>query len=102
MSNCKICGEENCKKHSFFIGKARTVQEFSGSSPQEIFVGKWNYPNVYAGILSPEEYGNTKILSSPEEWHKNSLSISEIIKNRNKLIYGRSRSSVLKPQGKFL
>ena len=66
MAYCKICGEENCKKHSFLLGKAITLKEFSGSSPPEIFVGRWNYPNVYTGILSPEESGNMQILSSAE------------------------------------
>ena len=102
MVYCKICGDENCKKHSFFLGKTRTIKEFSGSSPPEIFVGKWNYPNVYAGILSPEEYGDTQILSSPEIWHQNKLPISEILKNRNKLIYGRSQSYIKNPNTKFL
>ena len=102
MANCKICGNENCKKHSFFLGKTRSIEQFSGSSPPEIFVGKWNYPNVYAGILSPEEYGNTEILSSAEIWHKNKLSIPEILQNRNKLIYGRSKTQIKNPQSKFL
>lgn len=102
MSQCKICSHENCKKHSFFLGKARTIKEFSGSSPPEIFVGKWNYPNVYAGILSPEEYGNTEILSSSEKWHENKLPISEIIRNRNKLIYGRAQSYIKNPNTKFM
>ncbi len=102
MAQCKICGQDNCKKHSFFIGKKISISEFSGSSPPEIFVGKWNYPNVYAGILSPQEYGDTKIMSSPELWHENKLSIPEIINNRNKLIYGRSKSQIKRPQTKFL
>lgn len=102
MSSCKICGEENCKKHSFFLGKSRTVKEFSGSSPPEIFVGKWNYPNVYAGILSPEEYGDTEILSSPELWHEKRLPISDILNNRNKLIYGRAQSYIKKLDSKFI
>src|SRR3989344_4385452 len=102
MSNCKICGEENCKKHSFFIGKTRQVQEFSGSSPPEIFIGRWNYPNVYTGILSPEKYGDTAEMSSPELWHKNNFSIQEILRNRSQLIYGRTKSQIKKPSSNFL
>jgi hypothetical protein len=94
MAYCKICGEDNCKKHSFLLGKAITLKEFSGSSPPEIFVGKWNYPNVYTGILSPEESGNTQILSSAELWHKNKLSIPEILNFRNRLIYGRTTTNI--------
>ena len=94
---CKICGESNCKNHSFFLGKRISIKEFSGSTPPEIFVGKWNYPNVYTGILSPQESGDTQILSSPELWHNNKLPISEILKFRNKLIYGRKQNSINHP-----
>ncbi len=99
MTYCKICGEDNCKKHSFLLGKTKTLKEFSGSSPPEIFVGKWNYPNVYAGILSPDEIGDTEILSSAELWHKNKLSIPEILNFRNKLVYGRKQSNIKQNQG---
>lgn len=105
MAYCKICGEENCKEHSFLLGKAIPLKEFSGSSPPEIFVGKWNYPNVYTGILSPEESGDTQVLSSPELWHERKLSIPEILELRNKLIYGRKQSNIMlarKPDSKFL
>jgi hypothetical protein len=97
---CKICGEENCKKHSFLIGK-KIINEFSGSSPPEIFVGKWNYPNVYAGILSPQEYGNTSIMSSVEEWHSKKLQIPEILKLRNQLIYSRKQNNIKQLKGQF-
>lgn len=102
MSACKICGEYNCKKHSILLGKARNIKQFSGSSPPEIFVGRWNYPNVYTGILSPEKYGDNKILSSHEEWHAKKLPISKILQMRNQLIYGRTQSNIKKLQTKFL
>ena len=104
MVYCKICGEDNCKEHAFLLGKTTTIKEFSGSSPPEIFVGKWNYPNVYTGILSPEESGDTQILSSAELWHKNQLSIFEILKLRNKLVYGRKQGNIKQAQvnSKFL
>lgn len=99
---CKTCGEEECDKHSFFIGKPVKIQNFSGSTPPEIFVGKWNYPNVYTGILAPQETGDTSIMSSPEEWHKNNLPISQITEYRNQLIYGRTQSNIKKLESKFL
>lgn len=102
MEICRICGEENCKRHSFFVGKAITLKEFSGSSPPEIFVGKWSYPNVYAGILSPPEIGDTSILSSPEQWHEKKLTIPEIISFRNRLIYGRAKTNIKKVEGSFM
>jgi len=103
MSECKICGEEYCKEHSILLSKPRTLKEFSGSSPPEIFVGRWNYPNVYAGILAPEKYGDNEIMSSPEEWHKNALPIKNILSLRSQLIYTRSPTNIKKPlfQSKF-
>ena len=102
VSICKTCGEEDCDKHSFFIGKTVKLEKFSGSTPPEIFVGKWNYPNVYAGILAPQEVGDTTIMSSPEEWHKKRLPISDILGYRNQLIYGRTQSNIKKLETKFL
>ena len=68
--------------------------EFSGSSPPEIFVGRHDYPNVYSGILSPIEYGNTSSFSSPELWFKNQLQIKQILEYRKKLIYSRFKTRV--------
>jgi len=99
---CKHCGEYDCTKHEFFLGKTINIKEFSGSSPPEVFVGRWNYPNVYTGILSPQEHGNTQIMSSPELWHKNRVPISRIMEFRNQLIYGRTQSNIKRLQTKFL
>ncbi len=100
--HCKVCGIEECDKHITSIGRIKEIKSFSGSSPPEIFVGRWNYPNVYTGILSPEEHGNTEHLSSPELWHKQKRTISEILSFRNKLIYGRTQNNIHKLQNKFL
>ena len=87
----------------FQIGKTKKISCFSGSTPPEIFVGHWNYPNVYTGILSPEEmYGNTEEMSSPELWHKKRLPIANILQHRNQLIYARTPSNIKKLQTKFL
>lgn len=99
---CKTCYEEDCDKHTLFIGKSIKLQNFSGSTPPEIFVGKWNYPNVYTGILAPQETGDTSIMSSPEEWYKNKLAISDIMGYRNQLIYGRTQNNIKKLETKFL
>ncbi len=94
MAYCKICGKPNCKKHSFLLGKIINLKEFSGSSPPEIFVGRYNYPNINIGILSPQGYGDTEIFSSSEQWHKNQLNIQQILLLRNQLIYGRTKGHI--------
>jgi DNA repair protein NreA len=103
VSQCKICGKPDCHEHVLSLGKPIKIDQFSGSSPPEIFVGRWNYPNVYTGILSPEnKFGNNQIMSSPELWHKNKVPISNILNFRNQLIYGRSQSNIKKLQTRFL
>jgi len=78
-------------------------KHFSGNSPPEIFVGRYNYPNVQAGILSPEIYGDTSELSMPEIWYEKNFQIPKILTNRSKLIYGNFQTSIKKPktQNKF-
>jgi hypothetical protein len=98
--HCKICGKFHCKEHAFLLGETRELKGFSGSSPPEIFVGRWDYPNVYTGILSPVEYGETKVFSSPELWHERRLQIPEILDFRKKLIYGRVKSNIKKSTDK--
>ena len=70
-----------------FTPKTRT--HFSGSSPPEIFVGRFNYPDISAGILSPETSEETQEFSMPEIWHEKKFSIDTILTNRSKLIYGK-------------
>ncbi len=77
---------------------------FLGSSPPELFVGKFNYPHVYTGILAPTDHDELSFqLSAPEEWFKQNLSIDQILTNRSMMIYSRFMSDVKKPnEGKLL
>lgn len=101
MRLCKICGKLNCQKHQFSIGSS-WKKSIAGSSPPEIFVGKWNYPNVYAGVLAPEEYGNMAAKSSPAYWHANKLSLTQIADLRKTLIYGRTQQHIKTKQSQYI
>ncbi|MEM4152668.1 MAG: hypothetical protein QXK80_00915 [Candidatus Pacearchaeota archaeon] len=72
--------------------------EFSGSSPPEIFVGQYNYPYVFAGIIAPNEYGNTEYLSMPEYWHARKATIQDILSYRSRMIYSRFVSEIKSPK----
>jgi len=98
MSECETCGEEDCKEHSILLNRIVKTDHIAGSSPPEIFVGRWNYPDVYAGILAPQEYGNTEAMSTPEVWHRRKLTINDILSQRQKLIYGRKTTSIKAPR----
>jgi hypothetical protein len=69
--------------------------EVDGSSPPSVFVGRFGYPYVQIGPLSPTFYGNTEILDAPEHWF--GKSINEIINYRSQLIRGMTPVNVRKP-----
>lgn len=75
-----------------FLPKSK--MHFSGASPPEIFVGRYGYPNVYTGVLSPQGYEDSEKFSSSEFWVKNNLKIDEILELRGKLIYGQFKSNI--------
>ncbi len=62
------------------------TRNISGSSPTDIFIGRYGYPKVFAGPMVPNEFGDTGVLGSPEMWrHK---SIPEIFSMRFRLVRG--------------
>lgn len=101
-SLCVKCrGRGWCKKPCKIYSKIKNfipkkTKHFSGNSPPEIFVGRYNYPNIQAGILSPEIHGDTSELSMPEIWHEKNLQIPQILTNRSQLIYGKFQTSIKK------
>src|SRR3989344_7336427 len=78
------CGKPCPILSKFSSSMQKPKTHFSGSSPPEIFVCRYGYPQVNTGILSPEEYGNTEKYSMPELWHKNNFSIEKILSLRGK------------------
>lgn len=104
MELCIKCkGRGFCGKPCAILSRLRAFQpkigtEFSGSSPPEIFVGKYGYPNVFTGILAPAEHGDTEKLSMPESWHSENASIEDILSYRSRLIYSRFAASIKSPK----
>ncbi|MAF36602.1 hypothetical protein CL622_05800 [archaeon] len=95
---CPICKTEHigtkltCPLYNktFSMQTTRSMLNFEAFSSPDIFVGRYQYPNIYSGILSPINLEtNPTVLSFPEEWFKNKLSIDSVLKNRAKLVYTR-------------
>jgi len=103
-ARCKgkgLCGKP-CRILNKIEGYSPKVKiHFSGSSPPEIFVGRHNYPDINAGILSPETYGEKEDISLPEIWHEKNFSIPEILSKRASLIYSRFKTSVKGSDSRF-
>ncbi len=82
-----------------FWKKIIEVEEFFGSSPPAVFVGRHGYPKVNFGILSlPEISEQAIIYDYPEEWYKQKASFYDILSYRAKLIYSRSKTHVKKSE----
>ncbi len=62
------------------------ISDISGSSPTDIFIGKYGYPKVSVGPMIPPEFGNTSLLGTPELW--GNMSIKNIVNMRLKLVRG--------------
>ena len=99
---CKLCKQlghsiEQCPVAKILSKyKPKIKQEIVGSSPPEVFVGSWNWPYVYYGILAPNEYGNTEIFSMPELWYEENFSIEQILSYRARMIYSRKQGNIKK------
>ena len=57
--------------------------EFFGNSPPSVFVGRFGYPDVNVGVLSPvQTMKDAHLLDSPKDWIKLKLKDEEILKLR--------------------
>jgi hypothetical protein len=77
--------------------KMKTVElikgdELSGSSPPDIFIGSYGYPNVFISPMVPPLHGSTEILSTPEMWR--GIDIPKIVEYRTLLVRGMYRSNI--------
>ena len=65
-------------------------KEMEGSSPPSVFIGSWNYPDVFAGPMIAPQHGDTAIMDMPESWIAGNLTQEEIIGYRLNLVRGKS------------
>lgn len=67
-------------------------KNISGASPPSVFVGRKNYPKVYAGPLIPQSHGDTQMMDFPERWLEKQP--SDVINFRMQLVRGKQRTDV--------
>jgi hypothetical protein len=95
-----LCGKTSCPIMARLGAFGKLFQsikgtEIDGSSPPSVFVGRFGYPYVQVGPLTPTFHGNTQILDAPEQWF--GKSIDEIIQYRSQLVRGMTPVNVRKP-----
>ena len=76
-------------------------QQFQGSSPAP-FIGRFGYPQVSIGILSPQFSGDMENYASPRLWAQNNSQIGEIATNRYSLVNSRQLQGIKDLNGRFL
>ncbi len=96
-----LCGKLRCpiivKLYSYLKTKPLIeTTKLEGSSPPSVFVGRIDYPYVHAGPLVPPILGDTSLFDMPELWI--ARPIDEIVDFRLKMIRGKFRVNVKKPE----
>ncbi len=89
--NCPVCVRSIAR---FKIKLKLKKEQFFGSSPAP-FVGRFGYPFVNVGVLSPPETTQDAWLyDAPRFWSAQQLRIPEIVEFRSSLINSHSKSHV--------
>jgi hypothetical protein len=100
------CGRSFCPIYAksralFKVQDKITKQDFFGSAPAP-FIGRYGYPDVNVGILSPSELDKDAwLLDAPRYWADNNFQIQQVVDIRSSLINSRFRSNI-KDQNKLL
>jgi len=92
-------------KVKFWKTVIEAAKDFTGTTPPSLFVGRYGYPKVYVGILSPPVHQPREaaaMLDAPELWYSERATIEQILNFRGQMIYSRFRSSVKKPAGRLV
>jgi hypothetical protein len=66
-------------------------KEMEGSTPPSVFIGSWNYPDVFAGPMVAPQHGDTMVMDMPEAWIPENHTQEEIIGYRMNLVRGKQQ-----------
>jgi hypothetical protein len=100
------CGRSFCPIYAksqalFKVQDKITKQDFFGSAPAP-FVGRFGYPDISVGILSPQELSKDAwLLDAPRYWADNNFQIQQVVDIRSSLINSRFKSNI-KDKNKLL
>jgi hypothetical protein len=76
-------------------------KDFQGSSPS-LFVGRYGYPNLNVGLLSPQFSGDTSYYDSPKLWSQGKFNINSIATLRYGLVNSRAKLNIKPQNSRFL
>ncbi|HVP96188.1 Nre family DNA repair protein [Methanoregula sp.] len=77
-------------------------KELAGSTPPSVFIGSYNYPDIFAGPMIAPVHGDTGIMDRPEEWITGRCSQEEIIGYRMNLVRGKRLNNAFDLDNQFV
>ncbi len=91
-----LCGKTECPLLKRYYTLQRVEKKLSrviyGSSPPDVFVGRFGYPKVHIGPLLPPTLGETEYMANPQQWIN--MGIGEFVDMRMSLVRGMKRFSI--------
>lgn len=75
-------------------------QNFVGSSPAP-FIGRYGYPHINIGFLSPQFVGEMTAYDSPRLWNQKNAAIGNIASMRYSLVNSRTKGNVTDARSQF-
>jgi len=76
-------------------------QDFQGTAPAP-FIGRFGYPYINVGILSPQIMDETSHYDSPRNWSNKNIPIGTVASLRYSLVNSRTQTTVKKLSGGFV
>jgi len=77
-------------------------KEMAGSTPPSVFIGSYNYPDIYAGPMIAPVHGDTGIMDRPEDWISGNHPQEEIIGYRMNLVRGKRLTNAFDLGNRFV
>jgi len=77
-------------------------KEIDGSTPPSVFIGSWNYPDVFAGPMVAPVHGDTMVMDMPEAWISGNKTQEEIIGYRLNLVRGKQQVNAADLDNRFV
>ena len=77
-------------------------KEIEGSTPPSVFIGSWNYPDVFAGPMVAPVHGDTTVMDMPEAWIPGNRTQEDIIGYRMNLVRGKQQVNAEDLDSRFI
>jgi len=76
------------------------ITNLSGTTPPSVFVGSYNYPEVYVGPMVSLVHDDTDHSDSPEMW--SGMTLDEIVRLRLNMVRGIRQMRADSPEGRYV